>query len=255
MRSVNKIFANKRWHLFSPFCLAALLTFVFFLAYLRSPLYDIENIENYPEQKKIMDGHFIAPEEILRFHVRAHNNSPQEQQLKNYLAQEILFLYAPRWSSCRSKEELFERLSEDQNDLTFWAKKILADKGSPHDVKISLETSFFPARFYEGRLYPPGEYAGLCITIGEGGGENWWCVLFPPLCFNIIPSPKESESKIPKVNKIQNMEEKDEKRENLERKNSGEGSDKTVIDASGSSRYAYRLWLPEFLNKIFRRFR
>lgn len=247
MRSVNKILKNERWHLSFLLYLAALLTLVLFLVYSGSPLY---NIENYPEQKNIMDGHFIDPEEILRFHVRAHDNSPQEQQLKNYLAQEILSLYAPRWSSCRSKEELFERLSEDQSDLTFLAKKILAKNESPHDVKISLERSFFPARFYEGRLYPPGEYAGLCIIIGEGGGENWWCVLFPPLCFNVLPPAGESDHKISKVNKIQKGEE-----ENLERKNSGEGSDNTVIDVSSSGRYAYRFWLPEFLNKIFRRFR
>ncbi|HAA35144.1 MAG TPA: hypothetical protein DCD97_07525 [Firmicutes bacterium] len=182
----------------------------------------------------------IKAEDIIRFHVRAHNNSPDEQRIKNHLAKEILSLYAPRWRRCSSKEELRSILAVDKEDLEMASRKILAESGFGHDVRISLQKSFFPARLYEGKFYPPGEYEALTVFIGDGGGENWWCVLFPPLCFNVIPMPDEGTHS-PAVKEI---EEKDENSYRLTDTDKENAIKKPVC----------RFWLVEMLLKLVSRF-
>lgn len=138
---------------------------------------------------RIRTGEIQEVKEIIRFHVKANSNSPKDQELKNYLAKTVVNLYEPLWGSCSKPEELRSLLLRNRKALEITATEILQKKGCSHDVKVSLEKSIFPARFYEGELYPPGEYEALYMVIGEGNGENWWCVLFPPLCFNLVPSP------------------------------------------------------------------
>ena len=130
----------------------------------------------------------VQVHDMLRFHVRAHSNSPRDQKIKNYVAQKVLAYYQPEWSRCRSSDELSLLLTENSTALEGVTRKILQAYGCPYDVHVSLVRDVFPARCYEGKLYPPGEYTALYLVIGEGRGENWWCVLFPPLCFSIVPS-------------------------------------------------------------------
>jgi stage II sporulation protein R len=134
----------------------------------------------------------VRVEDILRLHVKANSNSPEDQALKNYLARTIVSMYKPLWSECSSIEDLHSLLLEESKTIETAATGILQKKGCPHAVKVSLGKDIFPARFYEGKLYPPGEYEALKMIIGEGNGENWWCVLFPPLCFNLLPSPSSN---------------------------------------------------------------
>ncbi|HHT46118.1 MAG TPA: stage II sporulation protein R [Firmicutes bacterium] len=133
----------------------------------------------------------IQPENIIRFHVKANSNSPEDQALKNYLAQTIINIYKPLWGGCSSIEELRSLLVKDRKTIEKTANAILIENGCAHTVKVSLDKGVFPARLYEGKLYPPGEYEALNMIIGKGAGENWWCVLFPPLCFNLLPSPSQ----------------------------------------------------------------
>jgi stage II sporulation protein R len=125
--------------------------------------------------------------EILRFHVRAHSNAPQDQEIKNYVARKILARFQPVWGCCHDSSELGRLLMQTKPEIAGAARAALQEKGFDHDVAVSLTHDLFPARFYEGQLYPPGEYTALYLVIGEGCGENWWCVLFPPLCFNLLP--------------------------------------------------------------------
>lgn len=136
-----------------------------------------------------MEMEEVRAEDIIRLHVKANSNSPEDQALKNYLARTIVNMYKPFWSECSSIGELHSLLFEESKTIETVANEILQKKGCSYAVKVSFGKDTFPARFYEGKLYPPGEYEALKLIIGEGNGENWWCVLFPPLCFNLLPSP------------------------------------------------------------------
>ena len=132
-----------------------------------------------------------AEEEILRFHVRADSNSIPDQQAKNAVAAAILQHFAPAWHACTEREELEQILARDLEKMAEKARAVLQERGMEEDVAVTLGRSTFPARLYGGRYYPPGEYASLVLVIGTGRGENWWCVIFPPLCFNLFPAPGE----------------------------------------------------------------
>lgn len=128
-------------------------------------------------------------DDIIRFHVRAHSNEPQDQEVKNYLAARLLKIYGPLWSRCQSSEQLHVLLEKDRTEIEKTACKILEEKGFSTPVEVLFDKRFFPARFYGDYFYPSGKYTSLTIKIGSGEGENWWCVLFPPLCFTVFPEP------------------------------------------------------------------
>lgn len=145
-------------------------------------------------------GHYLPdqPQEeedqgsILRFHVRANSNDLSDQQVKNDIAAAILQRFGPAWSGCNDRAELNYLLGQQMEAVAGTAKDILREQGYEGDVAVQLGKSTFPARLYEGQYYPPGEYNALVVVIGTGIGENWWCVIFPPLCFNVVPAPAGS---------------------------------------------------------------
>jgi len=130
--------------------------------------------------------------EIVRFHVRAHSNNSRDQEIKNFLANRLIQIYGPLWNQCQSSEELHALLTKDRENIRQNAQKILAEKGYSDSVDVEFANQFFPARFYGERFFPSGEYASLTVKIGSGKGENWWCVLFPPLCFKVFPVPADN---------------------------------------------------------------
>lgn len=134
-----------------------------------------------------------VPADVIRFHVRAHSNDTQEQQIKNEVAASIISEYTSSWRQCGSREELYQLLLDTQAGVAATAQRVLNEHGVVRDVEVELARNYFPARLYGGEYYPPGEYEALWVVIGSGKGENWWCVLFPPLCFGVVPAPIFSE--------------------------------------------------------------
>ncbi len=130
--------------------------------------------------------------EIVRFHVRANSNNSSDQEIKNFLANRLIQIYGPLWSQCQNSEELHVLLTKDRENIRQNAQEILAEKGCSDSVDVEFANQFFPARFYGERFFPSGEYASLTVKIGSGKGENWWCVLFPPLCFKVFPVPSDN---------------------------------------------------------------
>lgn len=193
--------------------------------------------------------------EILRFHVRAHSNSPKDQEIKNYVARKILTRFQPVWSRCRDSGELGRLLLQTSPDLAGAAREALQERGFDYDVAVSLTREIFPARIYEGQLYPPGEYTALYLVIGEGRGENWWCVLFPPLCFNLLPplAADDAEAGLPESGQMEKnavgghkvaanviKEDKDEKTEN------------STSNQQNGVQCEWRFWLWEKICKLIK---
>lgn len=130
------------------------------------------------------------PEACLRLHVLASGDSEREQELKRLVRDAVNERLAPIARSAASRAELLEAL--DLDELTALAESVLRAAGCGDPVRVSLERTEFPDRNYEGVLFPAGTYDALRVVIGEGKGQNWWCVLFPPLCFGRRDLPVRS---------------------------------------------------------------
>ena len=121
----------------------------------------------------------IAPE-VLRFHVLANSDSPEDQKLKLQLKDYLLDLLRPHVTS---KEDAQNYIIQNRAVLEDAADAFLNSKGSDQTVRICLETCTFPRRIYGDIVFPAGTYDAVRVLIGEGKGKNFWCVLYPSLCY------------------------------------------------------------------------
>lgn len=124
-----------------------------------------------------------TPEESLRLRVLAHNDHPEEQWLKNQIRDEIIDEMHLWATQVHSLDEARTKMIDSQQELQQMAQNVVDEAGYDHEVELNFGMISFPAKLYGQHFYPAGDYEGLLIKIGAGQGENWWCVLFPPLCF------------------------------------------------------------------------
>ncbi len=120
--------------------------------------------------------------EVLRLHVIANSDSDADQAQKLRVRDAVLVETEELLEGCSGREEAEERLSAGISQLKAAALEVLQGEGSDYPVRVSLEETWFPTKDYEGFSLPCGNYQALRVVIGSGGGENWWCVVFPPLC-------------------------------------------------------------------------
>ena len=121
-------------------------------------------------------GEVLIPSNAIRFRIIANSNSLEDQEIKIKIREEIEPVFAEILEVSQSKEETKELI--DQNIPIF--ESILNKYDI--DYTINYGNNYFPEKEYKGIVYPEGNYESLVITLGSGLGENWWCVLFPPLC-------------------------------------------------------------------------
>ena len=131
---------------------------------------------NYKEEENII------PEEAIRFRVVANSNTIYDQnikiQIRNTIQNEIFTLI----KDSKSIEETRKILIEHQKELYDITSNKLKELNYDKDFKIKYGYNHFPKKKYRGVTYKEGEYESLVITLGSGDGDNFWCVLFPPLC-------------------------------------------------------------------------
>lgn len=120
---------------------------------------------------------------LLRFHVIANSDSPDDQALKLEIRDRILNEIGPKLESSKTKEEAMSIIKGCIPSIKMIAEDEIKSDGKNYGVSVSLGRSSFPAKSYSGIVLPAGVYDALKITLGQGGGKNWWCVMFPPLCF------------------------------------------------------------------------
>ena len=118
-------------------------------------------------------------EKLIRLHVVANSDEPEDQQIKLKVRDAVLAVTEPLLQDAGSPEKaLHENLSLIQNA----AQECLRANGCSHSVQVSLAMEQFPTRYYESFALPAGIYRSLRVTIGQGQGHNWWCVVFPSIC-------------------------------------------------------------------------
>ena len=135
---------------------------------------------------------FEIYEATVRLHVLANSDSQEDQELKLRVRDAILETVADFESS--SKEEALENIEKYENELCQIAETVIKNNGKNYSVKIEVGKELYPTKYYEDFALPAGEYTSVRVIIGEGKGQNWWCVLYPPLCTNSAVKYGEEEA-------------------------------------------------------------
>ncbi len=137
----------------------------------------------------------IIPDEAIRLRVIANSNSKYDQQIKLEVKDQIQLELYNLLKSTKGIEEARKIIKDNINELDSNVKKILEKEKYNKNYTISYGQNYFPEKEYKGVKYKEGYYESLVITLGEGEGNNWWCVLFPPLCLVEAEEADEVEYK------------------------------------------------------------
>lgn len=123
---------------------------------------------------------------VLRLHVLANSDSETDQALKLKVRDRVLAEAKSILPDGASLEVAERKIGENLSRLAAAGAEVVAREGYDYSVSASLEETWFPTKEYEDFSLPAGQYQALRIVIGEGEGQNWWCVVFPPLCLGSV---------------------------------------------------------------------
>lgn len=126
----------------------------------------------------------VSPQtEYLRIHIRADSNAPYAQDVKYRVKDAVVDYLTPFIAECDTEKKAEDMLSSKLNDIVGIANGVLKENGFSYSAKASVKTEEFPTRNYGDLTLEKGFYRSLIIELGSGKGDNWWCVVYPPLCF------------------------------------------------------------------------
>ncbi len=128
----------------------------------------------------------LIPSDAIRFRIIANSNSLEDQELKMKIREEIEPVFTQIMDSSNSKEETKKLIDQNMSKI----EEIIEQYNV--EYTINYGNNYFPEKEYKGIIYPEGNYESLVITLGSGLGNNWWCVLFPPLC--LLEASEEESS-------------------------------------------------------------
>ena len=121
--------------------------------------------------------------DILRFHVRANSDSEKDQELKIAVKDDVIAMLKPLLADCKSVSESKAVIVSNLQNIYMTAVNTITEEGYDYPVKVYVTAEKFPAKMYGDLTFPEGNYQALRIDIGNALGKNWWCVMYPPLCF------------------------------------------------------------------------
>ncbi len=124
----------------------------------------------------------IAPE-ILRFHVLANSDSAEDQALKLDVKEFLLDIIHRDAPGSADRNEMIQYIESNKLALARSTEHFMQQQGFDYTADIRLETCMFPERTYGDMIFPAGEYEAVRVVLGEGRGQNFWCVLYPSLCY------------------------------------------------------------------------
>lgn len=125
---------------------------------------------------------------VFRLHILANSDSEEDQNLKLLVRDNVLSYMKEISENASSKEEVMNIMDEHLDDFYDIARKTILDEGYEYDVNLEIGKFDFPTKVYGDIALPAGMYDALRIEIGEAKGHNWWCVMFPSLCFVDVSS-------------------------------------------------------------------
>ncbi len=137
---------------------------------------------------------------VFRLHVIANSDSKEDQELKLKVRDELLSYMNIISKDSTNKQEAMQIANEHKEEFIQIAEKVIKENGYNYIVNVQVGKADFPTKYYGDITLPAGTYDALKVQIGEAKGQNWWCVMFPPLCFvdvstGIVPDNSKQELK------------------------------------------------------------
>lgn len=176
-----------------------------------------------PKNEVTANDAVIIPSDAIRLRILANSDSAKDQALKRMVRDEVNKEISQWVSDLTSKEEARKVIKAGLPKIQKIAEQVVSKSHSQQTVKVEFGKVKFPTKLYGQFLYPAGEYEAILITLGEGTGANWWCVLFPPLCFldfsngvavsERIDEEKDAKEKKQKVQLVQKEQQQQQKQE------------------------------------------
>ena len=136
---------------------------------------------------------------VFRLHVIANSDSSEDQSLKYIVRDKVLEYVNSISNNSSSKDEVIALVKENINQIQKVAEQTIYENGYNYSVKLNIGNFAFPTKTYGDISFPAGFYDAVKLEIGEAKGQNWWCVMFPPLCFVDVTSgivPEDSKDTI-----------------------------------------------------------
>ena len=137
------------------------------------------------------DGEEQIYENVVRLHVLANSDSEEDQSIKLAVRDAVLTYLSEQTLSAVDKESAEAAYRARLSKIAEVASKTAAQNGTPQSCSATLSTEYYPARTYGSVTLPEGSYTSLRVHIGAAEGQNWWCVLFPPLCLGLAMAEEE----------------------------------------------------------------
>ncbi len=137
--------------------------------------------------------------EYLRIHIRANSNNENDQSVKYEIKDKVISYLTPYIADCNTKSQAIKVLNEHKKAMTEIIDKLLIKKGFSYKCKVAVRNEKFPTRVYENFTLEEGFYDAVIVELGNAKGDNWWCVVYPPLCFTGNGSEVKYKSKIVKI--------------------------------------------------------
>lgn len=137
---------------------------------------------------------------VVRFHVIANSDTTEDQLLKENVRDAVLLYMEPILADSPSIEETRNRISDNLDEINGVAEQVIENWGKDYSVYTELTHEDFPTKSYGDIVFPKGNYEACRIVIGDGSGQNWWCVMYPPLCYvdattGVVPLEGKEELK------------------------------------------------------------
>ncbi len=122
--------------------------------------------------------------DYLRVHIRANSNGEADQAVKYRVRDAVVEFLTPAVAECETKAEAMAAVKTQLPAIAAVADEVLKENGFFYGARASLRQEEFPTRVYEKETLEAGVYDALIVELGTGAGDNWWCVVYPPLCFS-----------------------------------------------------------------------
>lgn len=181
-------------------------------------------------------------DKLIRFHVIANSDTDEDQNLKLKVRDKVVEALSEKLSNVNSLEEAENVLEENIDYVNEIAKEVIEENNYTYEVTTMLSYENFPDKVYGDCVFPQGNYEAFRVIIGEGKGQNWWCVMFPSLCF--VNESKNSVDSSDLKEEIENIEPK-----NNETINEDKEKNKESSNVKNGVKFKFKI--VEVINNIF----